>query len=467
MANGDIGIVSNVPRMQFYENDGAGDTGKWSLVANAGLFRFTTTNDAENFDVSRLAIDRSGNMGVGTTLPTAKLHVAGDLKVSGNFIGTINSTGTLALPNTTNSTTGVLTLGGNPFLHNFGTNSTFLGTSAGNFAMTGVANTGLGAFALATSITGAANTAVGRGALGANISANNNTALGYAALDANTTGYSNTALGSNALTANVGGYWNNATGNLALQVNTEGSSNVATGYGALGYNTTGNINTAVGHLAGITFNPVNGNTTGSYNTFIGAYSGPGTSTQLTNATAIGANAVVSASDALVLGSSGVKVGIGTNAPTDKLQVLGDIRVGTSGTNGCLKNFSGGTITGTCSSDARLKKDIQPFAPVLDKLVRSRPVSFRWRAEEYPEFHFGDAKNSGLIAQEVEKVFPEMVSEDQHGFKQVNYSELPLLAIQAIRELKAQNDQLCEELENLRLAVQSLQQRLGLEVSLKR
>ncbi|MBI4479461.1 MAG: hypothetical protein HY651_05520, partial [Acidobacteria bacterium] len=72
VAGGDIGIRGGVPRMQFFENDGAADTGKWSLVADAGLFRFTTTNDAENFDVSRLAIDRNGNIGIGTTAP-AKL----------------------------------------------------------------------------------------------------------------------------------------------------------------------------------------------------------------------------------------------------------------------------------------------------------------------------------------------------------------------------------------------------------
>ena len=62
------------------------------------------------------------------------------------------------------------------------------------------------------------------------------------------------------------------------------------------------------------------------------------------------------------------VGIGTfNAiPTiaDKLQVFGDIRVGTTGTNGCVKNFAGTGLIGTCSSDRRFKKDITPFAPML-------------------------------------------------------------------------------------------------------
>jgi Chaperone of endosialidase len=106
----------------------------------------------------------------------------------------------------------------------------------------------------------------------------------------------------------------------------------------------------------------------------------------------------------------------------------------------------GAVLGTCSSDARLKKNIQPFSPVLDKLVQLQPVSYNWRVEEFPQFHFGTSRTSGLIAQEVEKVFPEMVSVDKDGFKRVNYSELPYLMLQAIRDLKAEKDKLQEEMK---------------------
>jgi hypothetical protein len=84
--------------------------------------------------------------------------------------------------------------------------------------------------------------------------------------------------------------------------------------------------------------------------------------------------------------------------------------------------------------------------VLDKLVQLHPVSYNWRAEEFPQFHFGTSRTSGLIAQEVEKVFPEMVSVDQDGFKRVNCSELPYLMLQAIGDLKADNDSLREQFE---------------------
>src|SRR5437660_9112630 len=139
---------------------------------------------------------------------------------------------------------------------------------------------------------------------------------------------------------------------------------------------------------------------------------------------------------MVLGDPTVSVAIGTSAPATKLQVVGDIRVGTSGTNGCIQNFSGAPIMGTCSSDLRLKKNIQLFPPVLGKLIHLQPVSYEWRSDEHPEYHFGPERTTGLIAQEVEKDFPDMVAVDDRGYKAVNYTQLPLLLLQAVRELKA-------------------------------
>jgi hypothetical protein len=112
--------------------------------------------------------------------------------------------------------------------------------------------------------------------------------------------------------------------------------------------------------------------------------------------------------------------------------------------GCI-SYNGGS-QGVCLSDARLKKNMQQFPAVLDKLVQLQPVSYNWRTQEFPQFHFGTSRVSGLIAQEVEKVFPEMVSIGEDGFKRVNSSELPYLMLQAIRELKAENDNLREQVK---------------------
>jgi Chaperone of endosialidase len=111
---------------------------------------------------------------------------------------------------------------------------------------------------------------------------------------------------------------------------------------------------------------------------------------------------------------------------------------------CVKNAAGTQIAGTCPSDERLKTNIEPFSPLLSRLVQLQPVHFDWRVVEYPDYHFGSERSYGLIAQQVEQVFPELVSRDKNGFKAVNYSELPLLLLQVVRELNAENKSMQEQ-----------------------
>jgi hypothetical protein len=210
------------------------------------------------------------------------------------------------------SATGLVTgsgfeIGSNPFDYGSYTNgNAFLGF-AGSGQTTGTGDTASGFQALYFDTTGSGNSASGWEALAHDATGDNNTASGYQALYSNSTGNNNTA-----------------TGYLAL-VNSGGSGNVANGYDALYWNTTGNNNTAVGYDAGSN----NGNySTGSNNTFVGANTLTGNQLALSNATAIGANAEVLASNALVLGSiNGVNnatantdVGIGTTTPGATLDV---------------------------------------------------------------------------------------------------------------------------------------------------
>jgi hypothetical protein len=161
------------------------------------------------------------------------------------------------------------------------------------------------------------------------------------------------------------------------------------------------------------------------------------------------------------------VGIGTPTDvngfptaTDKLQVFGDARVGNAGTNGCLKRFDGTALAGTCSSDRRFKKDITPFAPVLGQLTALQPVHYYWRAEDFPTRHFGTSRSYGLIAQDVEQVLPELVATDSDGYKAVDYSKLPLLTIQALKELKAENDARKAESDTRKAENDALRQRVA-------
>lgn len=141
----------------------------------------------------------------------------------------------------------------------------------------------------------------------------------------------------------------------------------------------------------------------------------------------------------------VGINLGGNDPVDQLDVMGDIRVGT-GTTGCVRDRDGTQIAGTgCSSDARFKRDIVSFEPMLGKIAALRPVHYFWRANEFPSRAFGQRQSYGLVAQEVEDVLPELVTTDAEGYKAVNYSKLPLIALQAIKELKSENDTLKEQL----------------------
>ena len=79
--------------------------------------------------------------------------------------------------------------------------------------------------------------------------------------------------------------------------------------------------------------------------------------------------------------------------------------------------------------------------MLTQLAALQPVHYFWRAADFPQQHFGDSRAYGLIAQDVEAVLPELVVTGEDGFKAVDYTKLPLLTIQAVKELKAENEML--------------------------
>jgi hypothetical protein len=132
------------------------------------------------------------------------------------------------------------------------------------------------------------------------------------------------------------------------------------------------------------------------------------------------------------------VGIGTTDPSaQKLVVLGNIRVGASTGLGCVQNFDGTLLTGTCSSDAALKTVIGNVGPILEKLASLDLVTYRWNQTAADVYHNNpEAINTGYIAQQVQAQFPELVSTDDKGFEQLNYTTLGLYGLQAIKELYA-------------------------------
>lgn len=202
-------------------------------------------------------------------------------------------------------------------------------------------NIAIGANALKAAVIVEGSIAIGEDALGNTTESMLNIAVGGQALHKNTTGSLNTAVGFHALAHNTTGMNNNAFGDYALLENTEGSANTAVGTSALSLTSAASGNTAVGYMAGTqngsgsnnvfigseagndhAESQVGGLRTGDNNVLIGAYSDID-STGLTNAIAIGAHALVSSSNSMVLGGTGnyaVNVGIGTTAPKSTLDV---------------------------------------------------------------------------------------------------------------------------------------------------
>jgi hypothetical protein len=103
------------------------------------------------------------------------------------------------------------------------------------------------------------------------------------------------------------------------------------------------------------------------------------------------------------------------------------------------SVNGTCVSGNCSSDERLKKNIKPLVGALDDLVKLRPVTFEWKETDGPDHSVG--VQTGFIAQDVEKVKPEWVATDDQGFKTINMARLPVFLVDSVRTLKLENDDL--------------------------
>jgi len=279
-----------------------------------------------------------------------------------------------------------------------------------------------------------------------------NTALGTNALSSNTTGFFNTAVGFNACRSNTTGFLNTGIGTFSLDANTTGSLNTAVGTGSLPSNTTGNTNTAVG------VESLNSNTTASSNTAVGYEALAFTSTGGNN-TALGANALgrTSGTDNIGIGVlAGVNIAggsnnidIGNHAPGNESNTIriGDI---TKQTATFIAGIDGVTISsgtqvlidsngqlGTLTSSLRFKEDVQTMGDASHDLMKLRPVVFHYKAPYDDGSHL---LQYGLIAEEVAKVYPDLVQYDAKGQPfTVRYHEINAMLLNEIQKQKAQLD----------------------------
>ncbi len=384
----------------------------------------------------------------------------------------------------------------------------------------GYNNIAIGENALNSNADGNNNIAIGKDAFISNANGNDNIVLGRSALSWNTTGEDNVAIGREALGTNmtsqnvaIGTYamrWRlyggeNHSRNTAIgfgaMMNGNDSCNVAIGYRAMGleaghgggkntalganagFATNGNLNTMMGYNAGYKLyggnnNVITGGNTalnmssgdgnvimgssaatsmirGLYNTIIGAYAGLNM-TDGTNNIIIGNGAAVP----LNSGNDQISIGnliYGFNATGDAGQ--GTINIGSDAVTAYKLNVAGtlnhsGAITN--NSDRRFKKDITTISDPLSIIEQLRGTSYQFRTEEFPDKGFSEGKQLGVIAQEVEKVLPELVTEDVDGYKSVNYNGFIPVLIESIKTQQTEIDSLLKIIDQLETRLKAVE-----------
>ena len=120
---------------------------------------------------------------------------------------------------------------------------------------------------------------------------------------------------------------------------------------------------------------------------------------------------------------------------------GIIRLGTSGVH--TQTFLAGDVFATSftPSDIRLKSHVTPLTHVLEKLAQLRGVSFEWNEAAAPlTGRTPGQRDIGVIAQEIEALFPELITTwGAEGYKAVAYEKLTGVLLAAVKELKALTD----------------------------
>ena len=296
-----------------------------------------TTTNATDAATKAYVDSVVGSPGTNLNTPNTTVKRDGTGSFAAQTISLVDevASGNISLNDSTSATVGNIVKNGTAFIHNFGTNNTFVGKAAGNFTMSG---------------TGA------------------NTGVGVSALIANTTGIQNTALGASA--------------GIAV---TTGSNNVMLGYNVGSSTTTGSNNI---YIDGSGLNPANeSNTIRIGNTQTSCY---------------------------IKGIVGVNVGLSST-----------VRI----------NNSTGQL-GTVNSSRNVKHNIQNVSDQESELIYAlRPVSFIYNGDKT------NTKEFGLIAEEVEEVFPLMAEYDEQGVVySVRYDMIPILVLKEVKKLKNQVQQ---------------------------
>jgi len=164
----------------------------------------------------------------------------------------------------------------------------------------------------------------------------------------------------------------------------------------------------------------------------------------------------SPSNALTVLKNG-NTGIGTQSPTQKLDVNGNARFRgiASGPSVASLYVDASGVLYKSTSDQRLKDNVNSLANSLNKVLKIRGVNFTWKSNP------AMGKRIGFIAQEIEQVFPELVfTNETDGYKGVNYAEMTAVLVEAMKEQQTIIDKQQKELDLLKVELEAIKKLLS-------
>jgi hypothetical protein len=421
LANNAVPAQACVPYALYVLNQLASyyDSSCANTAAGASALKFNLTGGSNTaFGVFAMQANTSGsyNTAIGTMAlyenTTGYSNSAfGAYALFSNTTGKWNTATGIYSLNANTTGTGNTAVGRGTMIKSNADNNVALGMKSMHWNTAGSSNTAAGAYSLFNNLAGNNLTAVGFQALASNTTGSGNNAQGYQAMYSNTTGSNNAAIGEGALFANVTGVGNNAIGLTALE-------NM----------TAGNRNTAVGNNAGLYLG------SGSYNTYIGWESGP-------------ASGGTPASENYV-----TRIGVtyhDPNAPgSPTTYISGIYGVPLSG-NAVVVTSTGQLGVASVSSE-RFKTDVAAMGPKTEKLAQLRPVTFKLKTDAQGALQYG------LIAEEVARVYPELVIRDEHGrIDGVRYDELAPMLLNEVQKDHAVIESLARQNEVMQKQIAAL------------
>ncbi len=428
--------------LELKVDGGAALTPRQQLVSVAHAFKADTVPDGSI---------TNAKIAFGTITPD---KIAGGTTLTLPFAATLNTASTpFSIINSGASSYGA-------YFKSGGTNGLYAETTATNGnGILAQANAGTGAYALY----GYAAQGYGAVLFGGNFGS-------YAYSSAGVGAY-----GSSATNSGVVGVSNGGSGFAGVS----GTNNSANGAGVIG-NATGDFGGGVvGSSTGNGGVGVSGKSDGPLAKGVSGYSAAGRGVQGESSTGIGVYGESASGDA-ILGESnnadavhgisyangngvhGVAYGLGYGVYGESASGLAGYFKGSVIITNTLK-----VNATTYTSDARYKTNVHSISRALDDTLNLRGVSYEWDKAKWPEKRFNDGRQIGFIAQEVEKIFPELVQTDKDGYKSVMYVNIVPVLVEAVKTLNAKVEDQKRQIEDLKSDNAAIKKQSGEIAELKK